>query len=495
MIFEERKAGVLLPVFSLPSAYGIGTFGTQAYRFVDLLHQAKQSYWQVLPQGATSYRDSPYQSFSTFAGNPYFIDLELLIEKGVITKADCDSLFFGDDENYIDYKAMYENRYKLLRIAFANDCSRQSKEYIEFKEQSDFWLSDYALFMAVKDKNNGSPWYLWQDAERLKQPFCMENLHRELSEDIEFYKYLQYLFFAQWRALKSYANQKGIQIIGDIPIYVALDSADVWADKNLFMLDDNGLPTMVAGCPPDGFSATGQLWGNPLYNWQQHQNTNFAWWIKRVEQTFQMYDVVRIDHFRGFDEFYAIPFGNSTAEKGIWLKAEGQQLFDTVNRRLGNVKIIAEDLGHITESVRKLLRQTGYPGMKVMQFAFSKDYESSYLLHNHIKNCVVYTGTHDNQTSKGWFYSLSTEDRNYAAQYMGFCDENWSADKFLKHTLSSCANLVIIPMQDYLDIGNEGRINTPSTIEKNWRWRMSKTLFTQETAEYMANLAKLYYRI
>lgn len=494
MVFFQRKAGVLLPVFSLPGEYGIGGFGNEAYSFIDSLKAGGQSFWQVLPQNPTSYGDSPYQSFSTFAGNPYFISLEKLIEQRLLTKQECDEAYFGDNSSCIDYKAMYDNRFKLLKKAFQRDAARYSKEYKSFERENDFWLCDYSLFMALKDKNAGISWQEWENSLKYREKNAVQNAKENLQEEIDFYKYIQFQFFAQWKALKAYANQNKIEIIGDIPIYVALDSADVWVNPKLFDLDEQLQPKDVAGCPPDAFCRLGQLWGNPLYRWKNHKATGFDWWIKRMRQAACIYDIVRIDHFRGFDEYYAVPFGDKTAENGIWLKGVGIELFDAIKSAVGEVKIIAEDLGQITPTVRELLCKTGYPGMKIMQFAFSKGYESDYLLHRHIKDCVVYTGTHDNRTSKGWFNMLNDDDKEYAGQYMAFGDAKWDKDKFLHHTMSSVANLVIIPMQDYLDLGDEARINVPSTLGENWRWRMKKDELSESIILQMKTLTQIYYR-
>ncbi len=494
MVFDKREAGVLLPIFSLPSKYGIGTFGKEAYNFIDKLKKAKQSYWQVLPHGPTGFGDSPYQSYSTFSGNSYFIDLELLQEKNLLTKEECESINWGEDEGYVDYDAVSKGREILLRKAFERDNYKSSDEYKEFIRTNNYWLEDYALFMALKDENNQKPWYLWTTEEKMREETAINKSKKRLNGKIEYYIYIQFLFFSQWRNLKQYANENNIKIIGDIPIYVSLDSADVWANKHLFDLDENGKPNQVAGCPPDAFSETGQLWGNPVYIWAEHKNDNYRWWISRLKAIFDMYDVIRIDHFRGFEKFYAIPSNHKTAENGKWEQGPGLDLFKEIKNKLGDVKIIAEDLGYITSEVRKLLKDTGYPGMKVMQFAFKKGVNSEYLLHNHIKNCVVYTGTHDNQTSKSWYEDMTWEEKNYAGQYMGFYTEVWDKNRFIRHTMSSPANLVIVPIQDYIELGDEARINTPSTVENNWKWRLKIDQFDDECCRYMAYISNLYYR-
>ncbi len=416
----NRAAGILLSVTSLPSKYGIGCFDKAAYRFVDWLKAAGQTYWQILPLGPTSYGDSPYQSFSTFAGNPYFISLEALIEEGVLTKEECESADFGQYSNNIDYEKLYFQRYPLLRKAYERSNISVDGQYQSFLRENQWWLDDYALFMAVKDRFDGKPWTEWAEDIRLRWGFAMDYYRRELYFDIEFQKYLQFKFFQQWHALKSYANRQGIRIIGDIPIYVAMDSADAWANPKLFQLDGENRPVAVAGCPPDGFSADGQLWGNPLYRWDYHRQTNFDWWTTRLWYCFRLYDVVRIDHFRGFDEYFAIPYGK-TALNGHWEKGPGIDLFRTVERRLGWHEVIAEDLGYVTDSVRGLVRDSGFPGMKVLEFAFdSRDSGSAndYLPHNYPENCVVYTGTHDNETIAGWLDSITEQEVRMVREYL-----------------------------------------------------------------------------
>ena len=393
-----RKCGVLMPVASLPSRFGIGGFSKEAYDFVDFLEQGGQSLWQILPLGPTGYGDSPYQSFSTFAGNPYYISLDALIEDGLLTEEECEAADYGDNPDYINYEKIYNTRFALLRKAFAGTDVDQDEKYQKFVADNAAWLKDYAMYMAIKDSLGGIAWIEWDEDIRLRRPSAMAHYEELLKDDIAFYSYLQYLFATQWAQLKAYANKKGIQIIGDIPIYVAFDSADTWANPELFQLDEENIPTAVAGCPPDAFSATGQLWGNPLYRWDYHEKTGFAWWIRRLEYCFTIYDVVRIDHFRGFDEYWAIPYGDPTAEFGRWEKGPGYALFAAMKKALGNREVIAEDLGFLTPSVLKLVKKSGYPGMKVLQFAFDSREESDYLPHNYTKNCVVYTGTHDNDT-------------------------------------------------------------------------------------------------
>lgn len=495
----KRAAGILLSITSLPSKYGIGCFSKEAYDFVDWLKEAGQSYWQILPVGPTSYGDSPYQSFSTFAGNPYFIDLEALIEEGVLTKAECDAVDFGNKADDIDYKKMYEGRYLLLRKAYERSNISKNGEYQRFLADNRWWLADYALFMAVKDRFGGVPWTEWAEDIRLRWKNALEYYQRELYFDIEFQQYMQFVFYKQWMALKGYANRNGIKIIGDIPIYVAFDSADAWAHPELFQLDKNNLPTAVAGCPPDGFSPTGQLWGNPLYRWDYHKNTGYKWWISRMEYCFRLYDVVRIDHFRGFDEYYSIPYGDETAKNGHWEKGPGIDLFRSIQQAIGQREVIAEDLGFMTDSVRKLVWESGFPNMKVLEFAFDERDSTSandYLPHNYRENSVAYTGTHDNETIAGWWKSITKVEREDARNYM--CDHYTPDEEIYKPLISlamrSASNLCIIPMQDYLGLDNTARMNQPSTVGKNWKWRLKKRQLTKKLQKEIYGITKRYER-
>ncbi len=496
----NRAAGILLSVSSLPGRFGIGCFSKSAYDFVDWLKEAGQTYWQILPLGPTSYGDSPYQSFSTFAGNPYFISLDELIEEGVLTEKECKNADFGKKADDIDYEKIYKKRYPLLRKAYERSRVSENPDYVRFVEENRWWLSDYALFMAVKDRFEGAPWTEWAEDIRLRWSNAMDYYRRELYYDIEFQQYLQYKFFGQWRRLKAYANEKGIRIIGDIPIYVAMDSADAWAHPELFQLDENNVPTAVAGCPPDGFSADGQLWGNPLYRWDYHKNTGYDWWMSRMWYCFQLYDVVRIDHFRGFDEYYSIPFGSENAKNGHWEKGPGIDLFRCMERRLGRHEVIAEDLGYVTDSVRELVRESGFPGMKVLEFAFdSRDSGSAndYLPHNYIENSVAYTGTHDNETVTGWFKSITKEERQMARDYL--CDQHTPAKElyqsFIALVMRSSSRMCIVPMQDYMGLDNRCRMNQPSTLGKNWKWRLVKGDLSEELKEEILAVTKRYGRM
>lgn len=488
----SKSCGILLPISSLSSNYGIGSFSKEAYTFIDQLKKAKQSYWQILPLNPTSYGDSPYQSFSSFAGNPYFIDLDRLVDENLLSKNDINQLNFGDNERYIDYELLYKNRFTCLKIAFEN--------WLPINDTSPYTLSpqtkEYCFFMALKDHFGGISWLEWHDDIKYRNKDSMQYYREFLSNEIKFYEFLQIKFNEQWKELKKYANDNGIKIIGDIPIYVALDSSECWANKKLFEFNERLEPTFVAGCPPDGFSADGQLWGNPLYDWDYHFNTNFDWWIKRMQYTLDLYDVVRVDHFRGFDEYYKIPYGDTNAKNGFWEKGPGIKLFNAIKINLGNVNIIAEDLGFLTDSVIKLLEQTGYPGMKVLQFAFDSREESDYLPHNYTPNCVVYTGTHDNDTIIGWFNELNNIDKNFANEYL--YDKINKSNKinfdFISLAYSSVANLAIIPMQDIIGLDSNARINTPSTFGYNWKWRMIKGEFTNELVQELNQLRVQYNR-
>ncbi len=489
-----------MSVTSLPGRYGIGCFSKSAYDFVDWLREAGQTCWQILPLGPTSYGDSPYQSFSTFAGNPYFISLEELTEEGVLTKKECQSADFGKRADDIDYEKIYKNRYPLLHKAYERSRISEDPDYVCFAEENRWWLADYALFMAVKDRFGGAPWTEWAEDIRLRRDYAMDYYRRELYFDIEFQQYLQYKFFSQWKKLKAYANEKGIQIIGDIPIYVAMDSADAWAHPELFQLDERNMPAAVAGCPPDGFSATGQLWGNPLYRWEYHKSTGYDWWMSRMWFCFQMYDVVRIDHFRGFDEYYSIPYGEETAVNGHWEKGPGIDLFRCMEQRLGKHQVIAEDLGYVTDSVRKMVQESGFPGMKVLEFAFdSRDSGSAsdYLPHNYVENSAAYTGTHDNETIAGWFRSITDEERQMARDYL--CDQHTPAEElyksFIALVMRSRSDLCIIPMQDYLGLDNQSRMNQPSTLGKNWKWRLVKGELSDELKEEILAITRRYGRM
>ncbi|SDO01854.1 4-alpha-glucanotransferase [Acetanaerobacterium elongatum] len=490
----KRGGGILMHLSSLPGGYGIGTMGSEAYHFADFLKQAGVRYWQMLPLGPTSYGDSPYSSFSAFAGNPYFIDLDLLAKDGLLKKTDYATLPWGEDPERVDYAVLYENRFKVLKIAYQNGYARDKKAVDAFARENAAWLTDYAEYMAIKKRFGDRSWKQWDDDIRMRTPKALEHYRTLLKDEITFWIYVQYLFFKQWRALKSYANNAGIQIIGDMPIYVADDSADAWANSGLFWYDETNTPVCVAGCPPDPFTAKGQLWGNPLYNWPVHQKTGYRWWIDRVKASLAFFDVVRIDHFRGFEAYYTIPYGSEDAIKGEWLKGPGIDLFRAIKKELGRVDIIAEDLGFITDGVRRLLRQTGYPGMKVLEFAFSPDEESDFLPHRHVKNCIVYTGTHDNDTVKGWYDHCKRGERRYFNRYVNYTRSEGPVWGCIRAAWASVADCAVAQMQDFLELGSEARMNIPSTLGGNWQWRAKEGAFTEALAGRIRLLTDTYHR-
>lgn len=496
----SRASGILLPITSLPSKYGIGCFSQSAYDFIDWLRDAGQSYWQILPLGPTSYGDSPYQSFSTFAGNPYFISLEALIEEGVLTQEECDAVDFGGTGSDIDYEKIYYGRYPLLRKAYERSDISKNPAYQKFVAENSWWLNDYALFMAVKERFGGKAWTEWAEDIRLRWGFALDYYRRECYFDIEFQMYMQFKVFEQYEKLKAYAHANGIQIVGDIPIYVAMDSADTWAHPEMFQLDEKNIPVAVAGCPPDGFAADGQLWGNPLYRWDYHAETGFEWWISRLRYCFNLYDVTRIDHFRGFDEYFSIPYGDKTAHNGHWEKGPGINLFRKVEEVLGWHEVIAEDLGYVTDTVRNMVKDSGFPGMKVLEFAFdSRDTGSAndYLPHNYIENCVAYTGTHDNETIVGWYADILPQERQAVRDYL--CDQHTPEELLHKSmislTMRSAAKSCIVPIQDWLGLDNTCRINKPSTVGTNWRWRVTEEQLSDELQDEILTYTKRYGRM
>lgn len=494
-----RKSGILMHLSSLPSPYGIGTMGKAAREFVDFLKASGQSCWQLLPVCPTSYGDSPYQSYSTFAGNPYFIDLEQLTEMGLLDKSDYETIDWESEPEKVNYGALYHKRYPVLRKAAERFLQNPPEDFEEFCSENEAWLSDFALFMALKDVHDGAQWSEWKVPLRNRDAKALEEAANEQKDNILFWKVLQYLFFQQWKELKAYANENGISIIGDLPIYVSLDSVDVWAHPELFQLDENKVPREVAGVPPDGFSADGQLWGNPLFDWDYMEKTNFAWWVQRIEYLCNVYDTLRIDHFRGFDTYFAIPYGDTTARNGRWKQGPGMKLFNEVERAIGRQPIIAEDLGYLTDSVKKLLEDSGFPGMKVLEFAFdSRDSSGNeYLPHNFIPDCVAYAGTHDNDTILGWFSDpdADPEDIAYCKEYLNISEGeelNWS---MMNALWGSVSELTIVQAQDILGLGSEARMNQPSTVGSNWQWRAKEGVFTEELAKKICRKMKIYGRL
>ena len=547
-----RSSGILFPIFSLPGKYGIGAFSEEAREFADFLKEAGQSCWQILPLGPVGYGDSPYQSFSVFAGNPYFIDLDQLKNKGLLTeeeakgaevplyndppkrslhlhiieeKASEKKVSVPDDETIlastrageeaaedpgaikgelttrrIDYASLYRNRYQLLKKAY-HRADLDSADFRNFTEENAGWLPDYALFMALKDHFGGKAYYEWENDIRLHKPDAVRAWSERLLDEVRFYEYLQFEFYAEWKELKAYINSLGIRIVGDIPVYVSPDGADLWAHPELFQVDSDNITTNVAGVPPDGFTADGQLWGNPLYNWDYHRATGYEWWIRRLKQCTRLYDVTRIDHFRSFDEYYSVPHGEKTARNGVWKKGPGMEFFRAVRENLGDFNAVAEDLGFITDSVRQLVKDSGFPNMKVLEFAFdSRDSSGSniYLPYEYDHNCVVYTGTHDNETLAGWVGHIKEYERRNLLNYLGLnknADTSEIVNKAVRLAESSTADLCIIPLQDWLGLDNAARINYPSKIGGNWAWRLDPEMVTKALADRIRNVTAVYGRM
>jgi 4-alpha-glucanotransferase len=492
----NRGSGIIMHIASLPGKYGIGTFGKEAYEFGDFLKKSGQKYWQILPLGPTSFGDSPYQSFSAFAGNPYFIDFDILKKDGLLKESDYSSINFGENSEDINYGLIFKEKLQVLKKAYENFKLNESKDIKKFEEKEAYWLDDYALYMAIKNHFNLKSWQTWDEDIRLREPNALEEYKKLLKDEINYWKFLQYEFYKQWKELKSYVNELGIEIIGDMPIYVAEDSADVWGNPEAFLLHKKTLkPLRVAGCPPDIFASTGQLWGNPIYDWNYMAKTDYKWWVDRIRQSLNLYDVLRIDHFKGFESYWSIPYGDSTAENGEWVKGPGIKVFNAIKDELGEVNIIAEDLGTLTKETIKLRNDTGFPGMKILTFAFDTDSSNPFLPHNYEKNFIVYTGTHDNDTIRGWMETTAPkEEVKKAIEYLGLNKEegyNWG---FIRGAWSSIADISIAQMQDFLNLGNEARINLPSTLGNNWRWRIKKSAFTDNLAEKIYKFTKTYGR-
>ncbi len=489
-----RTNGILMHISSLASPYGIGTLGKAAYEFADFLHGGGQTYWQILPLCPTGFGDSPYMSVSSYAGNPYFIDLDMLASDGLLFETEYASVDWGNNVSKVDYGKVYQNRSRILHMA-AERFDDSDADYIDFCGKNAYWLDDYSMFAAFKTMHEGKAFYEWDEGLRLRDKKFIDAAADKCEHEIRYNKIVQYLFFKQWNALKSYANSKGVKIIGDIPIYIAADSADLWASPKQFELDENMRPKRVAGCPPDGFSADGQLWGNPLYDWDYMQKDGFKWWISRVRHALEMYDVVRIDHFRGFDTYWAIDADAETAASGEWVTGPRMKLFDALKDALGDLPIIAEDLGMLLPSVYELLEETGFPGMKILQFAFDPDADSAYLPYKYPKNCVVYTGTHDNDTCMGWLgKSGDSAAVEYAKMFMRLNDAEGMAWGMIKTAMASAADTCIIPMQDIIGLGSEARMNTPSTAGGNWCWRIAPGCVNDWLAGIMLEITAVYHR-
>jgi len=493
---NERSSGILLHPSSLPGKYGIGTLGTEALRFIDFLSKSKQKLWQILPLGPTGFADSPYQCFSSNAGNPLLIDLDTLVAEGLLEKKDLVDIGSFDD-GPIDYGKVITKKYPLLKKAmetFKESAGKEhKKDFHEFVVGNKKWLDDYALFMSLKEHFKQKPWYQWDKPLKMKKEDALKPFNSLLSDQIEFHKFVQYLFFRQWLTIKGYAHQKNIRIIGDIPLYVAFDSVDAWSNTELFQFDADKNPIAVGGVPPDYFSATGQLWGNPLYNWEALKKDHYHWWIERIKSNLILYDIIRIDHFRGFAAYWSVPYGEKTAINGKWIPCPGKELFQQISEEFGEIPIIAEDLGVMTSDVEELRDSFGLPGMKILQFAFDSGEDNDYIPFNFIKNCVVYTGTHDNDTIKGWFDKAKPDDKKYVLEYMNTTGQDICMD-FLRLAWASVANTAIVPMQDLLGLGNEARMNLPGTTVNNWMWRAKKNDFSTELALKLAQMTVLYGR-
>lgn len=491
----ERSSGILLPISALPSPYGIGSMGKAAYDFIDFLAKAEQKWWQILPVGPTSYGDSPYQSFSTFAGNPYFVDLETLCKEDLLKQAEIDAVDWGSDAAKVDYEKIYNGRFGLLEKAKQRGWEKDAEEIEKFTEENKSWLPDYALYMALKRHFGMKAWTEWEDEDiRLRKEDALAKYRQELAEDINLFIYIQYLFFRQWNALRAYAKEKGIGIIGDMPIYVAMDSADVWAEPKFFQLDEKNVPYEVSGVPPDAFSADGQLWGNPLYDWDAMKADGYGWWIRRIDGAAKLYDVLRIDHFRGLESYWAVPYGDTNAKNGHWVKGPGMDLVSVLKSWFPNVSFIAEDLGYLTPEVQQLLKDSEFPGMKVLEFAFDSREPSDYLPHTYASHCVCYVGTHDNETVMAWKDAAAPEDIAMAVKYLGLNEEEGFHWGILRGGMSSVAELFVAQMQDFLGLGAEARMNTPSTLGGNWQWRLKEGQITEELTAKIAEMTRLYGR-
>lgn len=490
----DRGAGILLPISSLPSPYGIGTLGKEAYNFVDLLVRSKQKYWQVLPIGPTSFGDSPYQSFSAFAGNPYFIDLDFLVEEELISREEIADYDWGKREDNIDYEKIFNSRFKILRAAYSKSLHKESKEYIKFCKDNSYWLEDYSFFMSLKFHFGNKEWLLWNKDIKFREQASLKHYQTLLKDEIEFWSFCQYKFFHQWNKLKQYANKNMISIIGDIPLYVSMDSADVWVNSELFELDKDKNPINVAGVPPDAFSDEGQRWGNPLYDWNHMEGADFSWWRKRMSCLAELYDVIRIDHFIGVVQYYSIPSHSKTAINGEWRVGPKLKLTKVIDESIGNSIIIAEDLGIAIEEVKTILKQTKYPGMKIIQFAFDADNKNEHLPHTYTDNCVVYGGTHDNETLVGFFNKKSKKDLEYAFDYLHVKNKKELYDAIFRVAYASVAKVAIFQVQDLLGLNNDARMNLPSTVGLNWKWRLKKQQLTDKDEKKLKKLVELYNR-
>lgn len=492
---KTRQSGILMPISSLPGNYGIGDFGSEAYGFVDFLVESRQKNWQILPLGVTGYGDSPYQCISSFAGNPYFIDLDELIDKGYLTKEEVQKQDLGENRERIDYGKLYNGKYILLRKAYEVAKKQLWNDLTSFYKDNLDWLREFALFMTIKEIQGKKPWQKWDPEYKDYNGNSVAEVEEAQKEEFFFWVFTQYLFLGQWIKLKSYANKKGIRIIGDLPIYVSADSSDLWANPHLFKLDKNFVPLVVAGVPPDYFTATGQLWGNPVYDWEAVDRNGYDFWIRRTTHSFRLYDTLRIDHFRGFESYWEVPAGAKNAVNGKWVKGPGIRLFKEIREQLGDLDIIAEDLGFMTEDVVRLIRETGFPGMKILQFAFDPEGDSDYLPHNNERNSVIYTGTHDNKTVRDWIETAPKKEKEFAVEYLKLDDVkegyNWG---LIRGAWCSPAYLAIAQIQDFLDLGKDSRMNEPATLGDNWTWRIRKDLINKKLSSKIAKLTRIYRR-
>ena len=488
-----RSSGILMHITSLPGPYGVGTIGKPAFDFVDFLHKAGQRYWQLLPLTPTGYGNSPYQSCSAYAGNHYLIDLEQLAEEGLLAKSQLEQIQWAVREDKTDFGILYHNRLNVLALAYENFAG--GEDFDKFCAQAADWLPDFALFMALKEQNNGAPWYQWQKPLKCREPEAIWQARQQLKDRVRFFGFVQYLFFRQWQALQDYAHKNNVRIIGDVPIYVPYDSVEVWCSPELFQLDENMTPTAVAGCPPDAFTEDGQLWGNPLYRWDAHEKDGYGWWIRRLKAAARLYDVIRIDHFRGFEAYWSVPYGDTTAKNGKWVKGPGLGFLNAIQKALPQVGLIAEDLGFLTQEVLDLRDASGLPGMKVLGFAFDSREPSSYLPYQYPANSVCYTGTHDNMTMRQWFDTASKDAVEYATEYMTLTEAEGLVWGVIRTAMSSVSDLCVVQMQDYLDLGAETRMNFPGTqTDANWTWRLTEGYLTNDLAAKIKRMSILYGR-
>ena len=489
-----RESGILMHITSLPGSHGIGTMGKESFRFVDFLKASGQSLWQILPLTPTGYGDSPYQSCSASAGNHYLIDLDLLVNEGLLQPQELEGIQWSFQDNKVDFGLQYNNRLKVLRLAYNR--FEAGDAFQKFCAENTHWLADFALFMALKDRFGGQPWFQWEEKLKFRDPDALWQIRQELADEIRFFSFVQYVFHRQWSALREYAHQNGIRIIGDVPIYVPLDSVEVWSSPELFQLDETLTPTAVAGCPPDAFSADGQLWGNPLYRWEVMAKNGYTWWINRLGEAAKRYDVVRFDHFRGFESYWSVPYGSETARNGQWIKGPDMNFISAVQKGLPQLQLIAEDLGFLTPEVLKMRDDSGLPGMKILEFAFDSREPSEYLPHTYPTNSVCYTGTHDNMTMRQWFETVAPEAVAYAKEYMALTEDEGLVWGTIRTAMASVSDLCIVQMQDYLNLGGEARMNFPGTMTNcNWTWRAKDGVFTAELAQRIRALTRLYGRM